>query len=251
MLLLTLSMLSMGATIQVGPSRAVTQLSALNQSMVNPGDVIEVDGDATYSAVRWTRSGTEALPIRIVGMRVNGNRPRVMGGTNTFEVEANHVIVEGFELTAGSFRCFYMHGDELVLRDSVIHDCPAHGVLGSDQGSGSFLMEFVEIYRTGNGTGQHQVYMATDEIQHPGSVFRMQHCFIHDGNGGNNVKSRAERNEIYFNWIEGASIQELELIGPDPNGARAGWTIDTAREDSDVVGNVLKKGNTSAVMRFG
>ena len=61
--------------------------------------------------------------------------------------------------------------------------------------------------------------MATDEVAHPGAVFRMQYCYVHDGNGGNNVKSRAERNEIYFNWIEGAMYHELELIGPDPDGA--------------------------------
>ena len=37
-------------------------------------------------------------------------------------------------------------------------------------------------------------------------------------NGGNAVKSRAQRNEIYYNWIEGAVYHELELIGPDPAG---------------------------------
>ena len=46
----------------------------------------------------------------------------------------------------------------------------------------------------------------------------MQHCWIHDQNGGNAVKSRAERNEIYYNWIESSLYHELELIGPDPDG---------------------------------
>ena len=91
----------------------------------------------------------------------------------------------------------------------------------------------------------HQIYMATDETAHPKSVFRMQHCYVHDANGGNNVKSRAERNEIYYNWIEGAQYHELELIGPD------GQTEALAREDSDVVGNVLVKTATTFVARFG
>ncbi|MDP1916825.1 MAG: hypothetical protein Q8L14_11285, partial [Myxococcales bacterium] len=133
----------------------------------------------------------------------------------------------------------------------VVHDCAAHGVLGADQDSGSLLMEFVEVYRTGNGTSQHQVYMATDEIAHPGSVFRMRYCYLHDANGGNNVKSRAQRNEIHFNWIEGAQYHELELIGPDPGGAAPTWNIDTAREDSEVVGNVLRKTGTTFVARIG
>jgi hypothetical protein len=96
--------------------------------------------------------------------------------------------------------------------------------------------------------------MATDEVAFPGSVFRMQHCWVHDGNGGNGVKSRAERNEIYYNWIEGSYYHELELIGPDPWGAADGWTEEMAREDSDVVGNVLVKSGTNAefsVVRFG
>ena len=121
---------------------------------------------------------------------------------------------------------------------------------GEADGMFYLLMEYVEVHHTGNGTSQHQVYMATDEVAHPGAVFRMQHCYLHDANGGNNVKSRAERNEIYFNWIEGAMYHELELIGPDPNGAAVGWTIDLKREDSDVVGNVLKKTATTFVARF-
>jgi hypothetical protein len=66
------------------------------------------------------------------------------------------------------------------------------------------------------------------------------------------IKSRAERNEIYHNWLEGAFFHELELIGPDPDGAAAGWSDGLAREDSDVVGNVIL--HTSAfgsVLRFG
>eukprot|EP00456_Euglypha_rotunda_P075891 TRINITY_DN705_c0_g1_i27.p1 TRINITY_DN705_c0_g1~~TRINITY_DN705_c0_g1_i27.p1 ORF type:complete len:269 (+),score=23.98 TRINITY_DN705_c0_g1_i27:72-878(+) len=90
--------------------------------------------------------------------------------------------------------------------------------------------------------------MATNEVQFPGSVFRMRYNYIHDALGGNNVKSRAERNEIYFNWIEGAMYHELELIGPDPAG---GVSENQAREDSDVVGNVLKKVGTSFVARLG
>jgi MYXO-CTERM domain-containing protein len=73
----------------------------------------------------------------------------------------------------------------------------------------------------------------------------MQHCFVHDGKGGNNVKTRAERNEIYYNWIEGALYHELELIGPD------GQDPSLAREDSDVVGNVFRKTGTSFVTRIG
>jgi hypothetical protein len=73
----------------------------------------------------------------------------------------------------------------------------------------------------------------------------MEHCFVHDGRGGNNVKSRAERNEIYANWIEGARYHELELVGPD------GADRKHAREDSDVVGNVIRKTGPGWAIRVG
>jgi hypothetical protein len=237
-------------TYQVGPTRTSTQITQAMASAA-PGDVIQVDGNATYAAVHWTKSGTAAAPIRIVGMPVSGKRPLIQGGTNTIEMEASYVVVEGFELTGGSSRCFFQHGDHNTLRDSVVHDCPKQGILGADSDSGSFLLEYVEVHHCGGGTGDHQIYMASDEVAHPGSVFRMQYCYVHDANGGNSVKSRAERNEIYYNWIEGALYHELELIGPDPGGAPSGWTEDLKREDSDVVGNVLRKVGTSYVARIG
>ena len=58
--------------------------------------------------------------------------------------------------------------------------------------------------------------MATDEVASSRArCSACSHCYVHDGVGGNNVKSRAERNEIYYNWIEGAYYHELELIGPE------------------------------------
>lgn len=112
---------------------------------------------------------------------------------------ADHYVFEGFELIGGSFRCLYHQAADLLARDLHIHHCPAHGVLGAHQGSGSLTLEYSEIDHCGAGTNQHQIYMGTGEENRPGSVFRLQFCYIHDGNGGNNVKSRAERNEIYYN----------------------------------------------------
>lgn len=236
---------------QVGPTRSYQNLEEVDD-LLEPGDVVEVDGDATYPSVWFQEDGSAAAPIVIRGIRVDGNRPRLHGGNNTVELQGDWYVFEGFEVTGGASRCIYHHAANIVIRDVVVHDCPSQGILGADQDSGSLLLEYCEVYRTGDGFGEHQIYMATDEVAHPGSVFRMQHCYIHDGNGGNNVKSRAERNEIYYNWIEGAAVQELELIGPDPNGAQDDWTEDLAREDSDVVGNVLWiKNGTYAVARVG
>ena len=223
---------------QVGPGKPYANLQAV-ASLLRPGDIVEVQGGATYAGgVRLTQSGTAASKITIRGVRVSGARPRLSGGTNTIEFAANHIVFEGFDVTGGSSRCVFHHGHEITVRDSVIHDCPSHGILGADSGSGSLTLEYSEIYRSGSGDRLHQIYMATDQFAYPGAVFRMQYNYVHDGNGGNNVKSRAERNEIYYNWIEGAYYHDLELIGPDgTDGGR--------REDSDVVGNVVYQGYTT------
>jgi hypothetical protein len=140
----------------------------------------------------------------------------------------------------------------------LVRDCPRHGILGGDQDTGSLTVEYAEVRNAGSNVGNHAIYMATDEVAYPGAVFRLRHSYLRDSrfddtrDGGNLIKSRAERNEIHYNWLEGAYFHELELIGPDPGGAPAGWSEGLAREDSDIVGNVIV--HTAAfgsILRFG
>jgi hypothetical protein len=225
------------ATYEVGPGKPYATLEEVDD-LLGPGDVVLVSGGgATYpGGVRLDRAGSPSAPITIRG--VGNPRPVLAGSTNTIELAGDHTVLERFDLTGGSFRCLYLHGDGLVVRDTVVHDCPAHGILGADTDSGDATLERVEVHHAGGGDRHHSIYMATDEVTHPGSVFRMRHCWVHDATGGNLVKSRAERNEIAYNRLEGnaLSFHELELIGPDPGG---GAVAPGVREDSDVVGNVL------------
>jgi hypothetical protein len=245
---------SFAKTILVGPQRDYKQLQSVT-GLLDPGDTVLVDGNASYAGgVSFSRPGSAERKIFIKGVLVEGKRPSISNGTNTvafisdwpYTSGADHYVFEGFDVSGGSSRGIYHQADDLTIRDCIVHDCPAMGILGADQGSGSCVMEFCEVYKCGSGDSLHQIYMSTDEVNHPGSVFRMQYCFLHDGNGGNNVKSRSERNEIYYNWIEGAYYHELELIGPDPGGVADEWTPRLKREDSDVVGNVLFKRKTAA-----
>jgi hypothetical protein len=227
------------ATYEVGPGKQFASLDEV-APLLEPGDVVTVQGDHTYwGDVVLENSGTQAENIRIFGVRVNGKRPRFEGGNNTIEIRANHIVLEGLDVTGGSSRCIYHHGDQNTVRDTVVHDCPSQGILGGDYDTGSLTLDYVEVYGCGDGQYDHQIYMSNDQSVYPDSVFRMQHCYVHDGNGGNNVKSRASRNEIHSNWIEGAYYHELELIGPEGQDP---WVV---REDSDVVGNVIKKNQGS------
>jgi hypothetical protein len=232
------------AVYRVGPHGDYDQVADVADDL-KPGDVVEVEGGRAYDTFDLRRSGAPGRPITIRGLRLGGKRPVLEGGKGGLTIDADHVVVEGFEVTGGEARCVLHEGHEIVLRDLSVHDCPNHGILSSDSNSGSLTLEYVEVYNAGRGEGKHQIYVATDETRHPGAVFRMRHSYVHDGKGGNNVKSRAERNEIYYNWVEGAYYHEIELIGPD------GQDPKLAREDSDVVGNVVRKLNDAYVFRVG
>ena len=255
------------ATYTVGGGGQYPDLNSLFAAVdLGPGDVVEVMGGAIYPGnvvVPEADGGAAGNPVILRG--VGPTRPHLRGGTNTIEFRlSDHMVMERFEISGtvadNTFRCVYHHAHDIVLRDLLIHDCPRHGVLGADQDSGSLTIEYSEIYNAGSGGGNHLIYMATDEVAHPGAVFRLQYSYLHDSDftdgtdeGGNLIKSRAERNEIYYNWLEGAYYHELELIGPDPNGAANGWSENLAREDSDVVGNVILHSSVDfpSVMRFG
>jgi len=231
-------------TYQVGPSKPFHQISEI-AGQLQPGDIVEVDGDATYSSVSLSKNGTAQSKITIRGISRNGKRPTIQGGTNTIAVHGSHYVLEGLDVTGGNMRCIFHHADDVTVRNTVVHDCPAQGILGADTESGSLTLDQVEVHHSGQGDRKHQIYIATDEQMYPNAVFRMQNCYVHDGNGGNNVKSRAGRNEIYYNWIEGAMYHELELIGSQE------FSEGVLREDSDVVGNVLRKTQGGFVARFG
>lgn len=229
----------------VGPSgREYTQLSTLfNSNDLAPGDIVEVDGNATYvSAVMGEDDGgAPGNPVVVRWRRVAGaSRPVLQGGTHTFKFQrSNHVVFEGFEVRGGTSTCVFSEAHEITVRDAVIHACPGHGILGADLNSGSFTLEFSEIYDAGAGSTRHPIYMQSDEIAYPGSVFRMRFNYVHDGNGGNLLKNRHERAEIHANWFEGSAFQEIELIGPDCETQAAGWTRATRREDAELLNNVI------------
>lgn len=235
-----------GVLYQVGPQRKYHKIGQVAR-LLRPGDVVRVDGDATYAEdVKLREAGTADRRITLCGVRVNGRRPVLEGTRTAVELAGDHTLLEGFEVTGGSSRCVFHHADDITIRDTVVHDCPSHGILSADEGSGSLTLDYVEVFHAGAGEMKHAIYAATDEMAHPGAVFRMQHAYVHDGRGGNAVKSRAERNEIAYNWIEGATYDELGLYGPD------GQDEHIAREDSDVVGNVIcKRGGSGYIARLG
>ena len=248
---LSLPAVALAATYTVGPSgRQYTQLSALVDSVdLEPGDIVLVDGGATYTGnivVRSNRRGAPGNPVIFRWNRsVGSSRPILQGGAHTIKFQqSNHVVFEGFDVRGGTSSCIFSEAHDVTVRDAIIRDCPSHGILGADNNSGSFTLEYSEIFNAGSGTSRHPIYMQSDEVAYPGSVFLMRYNYVHDGNGGNLLKNRHERALIYYNWFENSPYQELELIGPDCDTQQTGWTADLRREDVDLVGNVIVHSST-------
>lgn len=226
-------------TFRVGPQRKYRQLSELSE-ILRAGDVVELDGGATYGAVEFKRAGTPAQPIWIRGVSVNGKRPVIAGGNVTLSFRRAHdYVVENVEVTGGRDVCVRVEADGIRLMNVFVHDCERHGVLGTDNGSGTLVLDRVEVTRSGaerpKEALKHGVYVASDYQTYPGSKLKVIHSYLH-GNGGNAMKSRAERTEVYFNWLESGTVEgayyALELIGLQEYPEHG-------PQNSDVVGNVF------------
>lgn len=246
LLFLSLCVPGHGAIYRVAPGTSFPDLQSVEGKLA-PGDLVEVAGDVTYpGGATFSKSGSPGTPITIRGIRVHGRRPVLeavpdMPGWAMVRFMGSHYVFEGFDITAGGkavgARGIYNVGDDITIRDCCVHDCPFSGIAGSDS-SGSLTLTGVEVHHCGNGDRMHQIYVGSSNSLYPKAVFRMEFSYLHDGSGGNNLKSRVTRNEIYYNWIEGAFFHELDLIGADPKGQKGAPKL---REDSDVVGNVLVK----------
>src|SRR5687767_5852673 len=94
-------------TYRVGPSQTYKTPGAVAE-LLQPGDVVEIDGNATYSGgTAFWNPGEASRKITVRGIRVNGKRPVLTGGNNTIEAAGDHYVFEGLEITAGVSRCFF------------------------------------------------------------------------------------------------------------------------------------------------
>ncbi len=225
---------------RVGPNQKYTDLS-LVIGQLSAGDVVEVE-PGIYAPVEFKRSGTVDAPITIRG--VGATRPKIKGSQNgkidervVSFTNSNNVIFENFEIEGGSEICVRTMAHNLTLRNLFIHDCQKHGILGADLESGTLIVDRVELTKINQVQldGKHVIYVATDRDAFPGSIFRVQHSYLHD-NFGTSIKSRSERTELFYNWIDAINspraFYSVELFGFEEY-----QTLEPL--NSDVVGNVL------------
>jgi hypothetical protein len=222
---------------RVGPGQPHRELDEIAGQLV-AGDVIELQPGVLYAPVEFRRAGLPQAPIIVRAASGPGPRPAIVGGAVTLSFRgAHHYRLIGVEVRGGSEVCVRHEANDGVIERSRIHDCARHGVLGADLNSGGLRITASEVHDAGGQPPgenlKHPIYVATDRDRYPGAVLRVERSFLHDF-GGNGIKSRAERVELYQNWIEAGTggIYSIELNGYEEYLSEPGLL-------ADVFGNVL------------
>ncbi len=224
-------------TYRVGPGRAVKAISAVAASL-KPGDVVELDPGTYRETLRLTADGTADAPITLRG--VGPERPVIdADGLDAsgrgpvpraaVQIEGAYVTLEHLEIknarngeNAAGVRL--LHSTNAVIRDCHIHHCDM-GVFGDDRETATIERCEVAFNSTKEKSGYaHNFYMAGNRVVVRG-------CHIHDCPFGQNYKSRAHYNELWYNWVADSAEGEVGIVDSD----------ETARANSSavLVGNMI------------
>ncbi|GAB7189472.1 right-handed parallel beta-helix repeat-containing protein [Kineococcus sp. NUM-3379] len=231
-----------GTVLSVGPGKAfATPCAAFARAA--DGDVVEIDGSATY-----TRDVCAISRNRLTIRGVNG-RPRIDAGgaaalgKGTWVVGGDGVVVDNVEMYGARVAdrngaALRLEGTGFTLRRSYLHD-NENGILSGADAASDILVENSEFARNGHGDGySHNLY-----IGHVRSL-TFRHNFSHDAHVGHNLKSRAQRNTITYNRFS-------SLPAGQPGSGRPSYEIDLPNAGTSVVvGNVVQQpaGSSNAGM---
>jgi len=255
---LCVSLLATGAraaTYHVGQARADKTLAAALPRL-EAGDIVEIDGGTYHETARLAMQGTRDKPIIIRGVgpvrpvfdadgldtEGRGHVPR-----GVFQIEGAYISLEHLEFrnarngqNAAGVRL--LDSTNATIRDCVVSHCDM-GIFGGDKETA--LIEDCEVFENGtdkfNG-GSHNFYMQ-------GSRVVVRRCYIHDALFGQNFKSRAHYNELWWSWITDSQEGEIGIV--DAAGA-----TDKPHSNALLVGNVIssrpeRAGNAQKFVLFG
>ncbi|MFC1715480.1 right-handed parallel beta-helix repeat-containing protein [Candidatus Poribacteria bacterium] len=243
------------ATYSVGQNQTIKTLSAIADKL-QPGDTVEIDSGVYREALRLKADGTKDAPITIRG--VGETRPvfdahelNVSGRSGApraiFQIEGAYYIIEHLEFknarngnNGAGIRL--LGSTNAIIRDCKVSYCDM-GIFGSDRETA-----IIEACDVGfNSTVEHNGY--SHNFYMSGNRVVVRHCYIHDCLYGQNFKTRAHYNELWYNWIADSNQGE---VGP-VDGRNA-----TDRPNSNVlmVGNVIvskpdRTGNRSKFILYG
>lgn len=226
--------------IRVGPGRPITRI-AVAAEMARDGSIVEIDaGDYVADVAVWTQ---RSLTIRGLGDRV---RLRAAGadaeGKAIWVFRNADATVENIEFLGA--RAADRNGAAIRFESGRLRVSRCtfwgnqNGIMTASEPSAELVVEQSEFGYNGGGDGlTHGLYI--------GAIgrFRLTGSYLHHGNVGHLVKSRARTNRIEYNRITdeigGRSSYELEF----PSGGLV-----------DVVGNVIQQtrgSRNSTIVSFG
>ncbi len=244
-----------GTVYHVSPGGPITSLKAIVNSL-GPGDVVEVEPGTYNEVMRVLCNGTVSNPITIrgvgatrpifdaTGLNVSGSLPNPRA---VFQIEGANIILENIEMrnarngnNGSGVRM--LNSTNAVVRNCKISYCDM-GMMGGDNNRA--LVEGCDIGF--NGTASYNGYSHNMYMGDTGDMI-VRGCYIHDALYGQNFKSRAHYNELWYNWI--ADSNEGEVCGVD--------AAETEVPNSNLlmVGNVVvskagRTGNGTKYINFG
>ena len=234
----------------VSPGGPITSLKSI-LGMLSAGDIVEIE-PGTYNEVMKIRcNGTPASPIIIrgvgatrpvfdaTGQNVNGvgANPRAI-----FQIEGANIIMENIEMidarngnNGAGIRL--LNSTNAVIRNCKISYCDM-GMMGGD--TVSALIEDSDIGF--NGTPLYDGYSHNMYMSGAGGIV-VRGSYIHDALHGQNFKSRAHYNELWYNWIADSNEGEVGPVeGSDTAAANSNFLMvgNTVISKSGRTGNHVK-----------
>lgn len=247
-----------GTVYRVGPDRSFRSLGEVVDRL-GPGDTVEIDPGVYREILKLKADGRADAPITIRG--VGDSRPvfdaegiAVTGKGKVpraiLQIEGAYWVIENLELrnarngnTAAGVR---LNGStNAVIRNCYIHHNDL-GVFGDDRETATIESSEIAFNSTKEWNGYaHNFYMHGNRVV-------VRNCYIHDSPYGQNFKTRAHYNELWYNWIVDSNEGE---VGPVDERTRARHHTGMANSNTLLVGNVIvsgaRTGNPSKFILFG
>lgn len=226
---------------------------------LQPGDVVEVLPGIYKDIVRISVSGTEDNPIVIRG--VGDSRPvfdaaglAVTGVSSTpravFQIEGANIQIDNVELTNGRNGSGNGAGVRLLnSTNAKISNVSIHhndmGVVGND--THRVVIQGSDIGYNGTSTNGMNGYSHNVYMDGAGDVVMIGN-HIHDATHGQNFKSRAHYNELWYNWIADSNEGE---IGPVQGAYTAQENSNFLMVGNTVISSADRSGNHVKYINFG
>lgn len=220
--------LSVAATLQVGPQRALKTPSQA-AGVAKDGDTVAIDaGEYTGDVAIWRQN---QLTLRGVGGRVSlkaaGKSAEDKG---IWVIRGNKVTVENIDFSGakvgdGNGAGIRIEGTSLTLSHCGFFE-NQNGILSGANPESDIVVEYSEFGNNGGGDGQtHNIYIGAVRS------FTLRYSYVHHAHVGHNVKTRAQTNYLLYNRIM------------DEATGNASYTVDLSNGGvAYLIGNLLQQG---------